>query len=73
MARGIPGEVLAAGRFQGWIEIDTRGNAVLPLLDADGLSGSQIKRDFDQLVADLRGRHRFLQGCGFRVPAACLG
>jgi hypothetical protein len=45
--RGIPREILASPRFAGQVRIDTRGNAIFPHFDADGLSGFEIKnRDF---------------------------
>ena len=45
--RRIPAELLTSERFLGRIKIDGRGNAVFPHLDADGLSGFELKnQDF---------------------------
>jgi hypothetical protein len=41
--RGIPRQILQSRRFAGRIRVDTRGNAVFPHFDADGLSGFEIK------------------------------
>jgi hypothetical protein len=41
--RGIPGGVLSLDRFAGRIKIDSRGNAVFPHVDAEGLSGYELK------------------------------
>ncbi len=45
--RHIPPALLGSHRFAGRIRIDSRGNAVFPHFDADGLCGYEIKnRDF---------------------------
>jgi hypothetical protein len=41
--RGIPAEVLTSERFLGRVKIDSRGNAVFPHFDADGLTGYELK------------------------------
>ena len=41
--RGIPAELLASERFIGRIKIDPRGNAAFPHIDADGLTGYELK------------------------------
>lgn len=41
--RAIPREILESRRFVGRIRADTRGNAVFPHFDAEGLSGYEIK------------------------------
>jgi len=41
--RGLPGELLAADRFAGRVRMDSRGNAVFPHFDLEGLCGYEIK------------------------------
>ena len=41
--RGLPPALLTSDRFAGRIRIDTKGNAVFPHFDADGLSGFELK------------------------------
>jgi hypothetical protein len=42
-ARCIPADLLGSERFLGKIKIDSRGNAVFPHFDADGLTGYELK------------------------------
>lgn len=47
LARGISSEALADPRFAGVIRTDSRGNAVFPHYDRDGLAGFELKnREF---------------------------
>jgi len=41
--RGLPRELLAADRFAGRVRMDSRGNAVFPHFDLEGLCGYEIK------------------------------
>src|SRR6266700_152596 len=41
--RGLPAAVLASRRFAGRVRMDTRGNAVFPHFDREGLCGYEIK------------------------------
>ncbi len=41
--RAIPGALLALDRFVGRVRIDSKGNAVFPHFDAEGLSGYELK------------------------------
>ena len=43
--RALPGALLALDRFAGRVRVDERGNAVFPHLDAQGLSGYELKND----------------------------
>jgi hypothetical protein len=43
--RGLPAELLQRERFDGTVMLDSKGNAVFPHYDQDGLCGYEIKND----------------------------